>query len=681
MIDARQVEVIVEFMMHLYTFLTSRKVRRDVVERQAFSPGGSHYASGENEMGGSESKSDLHHQHQQQVLADELAAIKESELANARMDQGQHGMGDMTLPPKALPRTSSKVLRGQNRTVGAVAPTQQVLVKKVGVKPLNRSIMEIRASRDANHQSSSGGGGSREHSNSEYSGLAGRSSFEDMASMSASRSVNSRQLGNLRPLLENLDSIVAENVDSIKPLNATVVFVQKLTEFGAEGTDAMDVVRVMKTIGKHATQLAYGCVAEPIDFIQLQSLFKVCLNAFAIGSPVLDETLKACARIGTACSVLNPHISWHLFCDFVLEMVISRGQRYERSAGQLWKGLADVATAYSGRRPNYLNTVITQLRQVLANKLPVAFLRCIAQLCSAHCVDLRAESSLPLCLYYAKSGLVHSSPPVRALAVYILRRVVEDHGVASIMSIVPTLECLYDDVWWEVQAQLVSLAAATLRETPTLEPGVMLEGDGESGPDLLSKATVLAEGLVLAALELNSQWNVIQIGLCVLGPVAHHNPIVFQRFIELLTSLDQESVERIMYNTECESDMECSLEHLSRHSESKEEKEGVASEVAEGKHEHGEDSGAVSSVPSVLSECRPGPVAMRVLANTQLEYGDLRSPIRAWDAPVAAVGICEALAQNRATADGGVEAVPFDAVGISLIAATLAGVRGTANTR
>ncbi len=195
-----------------------------------------------------------------------------------------------------------------------------------------------------------------------------------------------------------------------------------------------------------------------------------------------------------------------------------------------------------------------------------AFVSTLSALAPLH-AEMMDEHMLDLYIYYALIGLRSTSPKTRVAGLVILTYISNAQVLAmaaggsasaqvqqSILLLVPQINALSGDTWWEIQAQLLQLASNLLYlamqrhnerkptspssssgktdltfKTDLTEATVQQEldeaaakNDAEDKEDQQSVETLL--GLVLSIFKPNQNKDVLQIGLCALERNLEHYP-------------------------------------------------------------------------------------------------------------------------------------------------------------
>ena len=172
------------------------------------------------------------------------------------------------------------------------------------------------------------------------------------------------------------------------------------------------------------------------------------------------------------------YVAFEVCCDFTLPGLVaslagpradSGGEKRDAAMSTLYAFCADEASAHVG--------MIKRLQASVADQ--ALYVRCLVSLVHQE----RSLSGRLGDLYRdcCALGLGLPSPSVRAASVSMVPQL-QRHAPEAVESLVPTLERLMNDRWWEVQAQLLVASAAIM-------------GDAASS----SAALVVAEAIVEAS--------------------------------------------------------------------------------------------------------------------------------------------------------------------------------------
>ena len=156
----------------------------------------------------------------------------------------------------------------------------------------------------------------------------------------------------------------------------------------------------------------------------------------------------------------DPRGSLALFCDFALTKMTSvlANNPLKRL------GILKMLHAFSPNDiPSHIQC-IKRLQAVVPNITD--FIHCLTILATQE--STLDASLLDLYVYYASIGLSHPSPKLRAGALAVLSTLLSQNGAGTgstdiIIALVPTfIQLSRQDMWWEIQAHLLTLAGGLL---------------------------------------------------------------------------------------------------------------------------------------------------------------------------------------------------------------------------
>jgi len=184
------------------------------------------------------------------------------------------------------------------------------------------------------------------------------------------------------------------------------------------------------------------------------------------------------------------------------------------------RAILTILFGFAEQAPLVRSHMVRRLYDALGNLC--AFLQCLTILifmedcltASDHGVAL-----LDLYAYYALIGASQPQPTMRAASLAMLAVVVQ-HDPHFVPRVLPTLERLAADDWWEVQCQLLIVGAKLLE---VVEPGC------DVWDQLIS--------LLLRVFRRDTTPNVQKVGLAYLCPHLDANKLLLERFVDVLGDL------------------------------------------------------------------------------------------------------------------------------------------------
>lgn len=242
-------------------------------------------------------------------------------------------------------------------------------------------------------------------------------------------------------------------------------------------------VAVLQAIAQVAPGIGDACLAVPNGFHHTIAALMPIVNALSEDSPVFVAACSALCSVGHAMVARDPHTAHALAQDVALPLWVPLLQ--VRPAAR--HAVLQLLYAFTPANPAARLGVIRTLQERLNNQRTL--LHCMSVL-----VFLEPDFNpalLDLYAYYAQVGATSPSPSLRAASISVLAVLVA-HDPVLVCSILPALVQLCGDTWWEVQAQLLIVAAGVLQRVPS---GGFKQSDGADSAEV---AAVTASGLAAA---------------------------------------------------------------------------------------------------------------------------------------------------------------------------------------
>lgn len=216
------------------------------------------------------------------------------------------------------------------------------------------------------------------------------------------------------------------------------------------------ITATLKEIQISAPMLADACAVTPKQFWKVSDLYCNVITAAPYDTQSYAAATKGFHLLGQHITKRDPHSSLSLFCDFALFKLSSTLVSNPRKR----VGILRLLHAFTpGDAPSHVQCI--KRLQTIVPDLSV-FIHCLTILSSNEThVD---ELLLDLYSYYASIGLGLPSPKIRAGAVAMLQALLPQAELI-VASNLPLLENLTDasgGMWWELQANLVSLCGSYL---------------------------------------------------------------------------------------------------------------------------------------------------------------------------------------------------------------------------
>jgi hypothetical protein len=338
--------------------------------------------------------------------------------------------------------------------------------KEVSVRPVDRSVAQVRASKDMSSrmmtEGSSAAGGS----------AAAGSATDAPGGLGATAATGGRSCADV---LEGVISrVMTESQDF-----PTLTPVEGGGQVGAGGlmaafTDAVHnhdltpdhVVAFCDAMVSSSTdaQALGACVlGSPKEFWAFFSTMATILET-ADSPVVMDSVEQVLLAVGNEVTAADAATGRSLFVEYALPLMLpllsSPIRRRAALVGMYAFSENDVLTHAR---------LIKTLQDSLGGNDDGTFIHCAAVL-----VTIEAQFNddlLDVYLYYAIMGSSMAEPAVRAAALSMLPSIVEQNPTL-VINMLGRLEPMVEDTWWEVQAQLLQACAALLGRVPASDEAV-----------------------------------------------------------------------------------------------------------------------------------------------------------------------------------------------------------------
>lgn len=358
---------------------------------------------------------------------------------------------------------SQRVMRGTHKpmTQETAAPIP-VTFQDVKVRPVERNIAQLRANRDSPTSTRARGLDRQE--------AAGQTSVAPTPSSGDERELLTQ------PHVRGVLTILSEHVTAVAPhLNLTDRlaadpfndFLKRLPTL-----ESAAAASALSAAGADANSLAAACAASPHE---AWALFHLLVSAIASAEHPAAAAAAAdtLAATGRALLSRDATTAGQLLADFGFPVLVPLLKAAPHHATLL----LEVVYAFTAPTDDGHIGTLKLLHDALCDQQ--AFLFCLAKL-------VRLEKSfsdelLDLYVYYAVIALSMPSARVRASALSMLP-VLCGSSHALVLDMLPRLQVLVEDSWWEVRAQLARVAAALL-------------SGGDCGPLTASVTGVLCSSL------------------------------------------------------------------------------------------------------------------------------------------------------------------------------------------
>lgn len=305
-------------------------------------------------------------------------------------------------------------------------------------------------------------------------------------------------------------------------------------------------VRVFETLANRAQLLVDTLTKSPPEFWKVWSTFFPALTDFSESSHIFESAVFLFKRLGDLMREADPPLTQQLVTEVGLPSLARELSRSPEKRECLCEIL------YSYTQEDTLNhlLVLRALKDKVGDNLPV-YVSCLSCLISIDAqLSLLDEHLLDLYVYYALVAMQSPQPRIRVAGISILSTITtcsSQHH--SIVALIPNFAALANDEWWEIQAQLLLLAAQlvsklSLADRQDLPIGDEIEDHSASSkvPDPPSdEAAVSTEDAVISLLAVinrlfvvSSSKNVLQVGLSALVHLLPEYPDLLAMFVTVL---------------------------------------------------------------------------------------------------------------------------------------------------
>eukprot|EP00930_Biecheleria_cincta_P084568 TRINITY_DN74016_c0_g1_i1.p1 TRINITY_DN74016_c0_g1~~TRINITY_DN74016_c0_g1_i1.p1 ORF type:complete len:863 (-),score=192.32 TRINITY_DN74016_c0_g1_i1:128-2683(-) len=303
-------------------------------------------------------------------------------------------------------------------------------------------------------------------------------------------------------------------------------------------------VKIFETLAGRANLLVDTLTKSPPEFWKVWTTFYPALTDFSESSPIFESAVFFFKRLGELMRENDPGLTQQLITEVGLPSLAKELAR----APEKREALCEII--YSFTQPDTINHLLAlrALKEKVGDNLPV-YVSCLASLISIDAqVGLLDEHLLDLYIYYALVAIQSSQPRVRVAGIAILSIITtQTQHYQSVVALIPNLTALAGDEWWEVQAQLLRLAASLLGKlSPQDRQEITFGGDDDEGsasaaskagdpsPMEAESAIDTLLGIISRLFDVNNSKNVLQVGLSALVHLLAGYPDLFPMFVTVL---------------------------------------------------------------------------------------------------------------------------------------------------
>eukprot|EP00929_Paragymnodinium_shiwhaense_P006898 TRINITY_DN110850_c0_g1_i1.p1 TRINITY_DN110850_c0_g1~~TRINITY_DN110850_c0_g1_i1.p1 ORF type:complete len:845 (+),score=243.11 TRINITY_DN110850_c0_g1_i1:105-2639(+) len=277
----------------------------------------------------------------------------------------------------------------------------------------------------------------------------------------------------MRPLVYSIIQESEELAGIIDPKKDIIVSFMEQCRQGLADDVA---VRLFETIGSRSQMLIDTLTKSAPEFWKVWSTFSPALLEFPETSPVFASAVLLFQRLGEGMREIDPQVTQQLITEVGLPSLCKELVRSPEKRESICRII------YSFTQMEKLNHLV--VLRAIKEKLDdtSVYVSVLASLVGIDAeMGLLDEHLLDLYIYYALIAMQSSQPKIRVAGLQILSTITTTSAQQdSIVALIPVFSQLAGDEWWEVQAQVLLLAAKLL--------GRVVEADGMGGTGLIEAA-------------------------------------------------------------------------------------------------------------------------------------------------------------------------------------------------
>ncbi|CAG9327496.1 unnamed protein product [Blepharisma stoltei] len=413
-------------------------------------------------------------------------------------------IGEVKVTLRKMPRGSSKVLeKSQNRLL------QGIEIRDVEIKPVERNLVQIRASKGQSVQKSlelsvSGSVKPTETSPSRFPTMHEQT-------VTVARSINELSAEVMSDALNYLAKSPAEFGFENQAGNYGKYFFKNMETFSNDLTSAY-----FEYIKKRINAIVDLVLKNHHEFWCLVSLMFPPIERLNVNSDHFLHLMEALSLIGEKMSLTDPNVTERIFFKYLLSKISSL---MTSNPGKR-EVLCHLFYSFIVPEPAFRMKAIQKLSETLSGYHEL--IKCLAILVK---YDKEYNDELhDIFIYYGLLGLEHSSPFVRTAALAIFSQIATLNHV-PILNVVPQLKALADDKWWEVRAQAIQCA------------GTLLSMVDPSEEIHTQEAIHGLKEVIFKSFYPKATKNILRIGLVYIAPALHKHPSLSDRYVECLLEM------------------------------------------------------------------------------------------------------------------------------------------------
>lgn len=321
-------------------------------------------------------------------------------------------------------------------------------------------------------------------------------------------------------------------------------------------------VRVFETLANRAHLLVDTLTKSPPEYWKVWSTLFPAITDFSESSPVFESVVFLFKRLGELMREADPQLTQQLMTEVGLPSVVKELARSPEKR----EALCEIV--YSHTQEDTLNhlLVLRALKEKMGDSVSV-YVSCLACLISFDAsMNLLDEHLLDLYIYYALMAMQSPQPRIRVAGVSILSTITTySTQYQAIVSLIPNFIDLASDDWWEVQAQLLQLAAHLLRKLTV--PGRQEQPAGDDDEVTVNQTRIQDQemqdtdlamerllNIISRLFVVSSPKNVLQVGLSSLVHLLPDYPTLLPMFVTVLLMQPQALRQRLLHPGEADQD-------------------------------------------------------------------------------------------------------------------------------
>eukprot|EP00397_Hematodinium_sp_SG-2012_P013160 GEMP01013354.1.p1 GENE.GEMP01013354.1~~GEMP01013354.1.p1 ORF type:complete len:761 (+),score=199.38 GEMP01013354.1:90-2372(+) len=488
-------ETAVAIVTKLYMILTSRSVQTEPTLKEGQFGAATQRSATEKPTRKSEPTKGAKNEEEPPMSANSLEVMDSQSAAYA-------------FPSSSLKRSSG---RDTQKQVQLAADFNQLEIDEVQIKPFEgRNVAALRAQKDFRAQVSL-----RSRTATSMSGRKSAQADQDPSTPQPPfKTGNVKSVTELmKPIITAViqDSSLTKSLDPRKEM--AVSFMELCRDVIPEATS----LRVFSSLTQRAGILVDTMCRVPSEFFKLWQLLAPLLNDFPESSPVFETIINFFRRLGSLMQEEDSLASQQVLLDVCLPTL---GQLMENPGKR--DALCEITYAFA--QPNAMSHLA--VLRVLKEQVNLStHISCLASFMAIDATtNLLDDHLLDLYSYYALVALQDLNPKTRVSGLAILCNVtcsspVSEH-VDSVIKLVPHVQLLVKDSWWEVQAQLLLFASHLLLRMAEFPANPAVE-----------KALL---DIIDTLFTVPKSKHVLQVGLCTLVQNLAAYPALIERYVAVL---------------------------------------------------------------------------------------------------------------------------------------------------